>query len=142
MTYSEIIGIVGSSKVTEKQHFDFIEKLILKLPLDTIIVTGDADGVDMVVRLMCLTHGRQCSIIYSKTKYWQSYKKRNQIIAEYSDRIISIALPLNKTPCYHCNSNTHEKTAGCYTGKINGKYEVKILPPIENKIPTTDYLDC
>ena len=126
-----IVGIIGSSKADKKEHFDFIEKLIvelLKKQEDTLIVTGDANGVDLAVRLICLKNRLKHSVIYARFDSWAFYKMRNEIIANYCDRIISIALPLDKTPCYHCNSNTHDKTAGCYTGKLNGNYEVIIIP--------------
>ena len=49
------------------------------------------------------------------------------IIAKYCDKIYSLALPKTKTACYHCGRDDHEKTAGCWTGKKNGNYEVVIL---------------
>lgn len=133
MRIKEILGIVGSSKATDLEHYKFVENLINEIYDNTIIVTGDADGIDLCVRLVCQKYNLSHTVIYSKTKDWDGFKKRNEVIAKYCDRVISIALPLTKTPCYHCNSNTHEKTAGCYTGKINGNYEVKILPTITTK---------
>ena len=45
--------------------------------------------------------------------------------------IVSFALPFKTTKCYHCTNagrdDNHEKTAGCYTGKANGNYEVIIM---------------
>ena len=124
----QILAIVGSSKATEKYHYDFIENYISKLPEDVIIITGDADGVDLCVRLGCQKYSRSYSTIYSKEKTKESFKQRNQVIANYADRVISMALPKTKTSCYHCNRDSHERTGGCWTGKMNGNYQVIVLP--------------
>jgi len=127
----KIIGIVGSSKIpfnskSEKFIYDILHKL--KNKWETVIVTGDATGVDAITRTLCLKYNLQHSVIYSKLdKFEGGYKQRNKIIADYCDEIISIALPVSKTPCYHCNSETHERTGGCYTGKLNGNYKVLVM---------------
>lgn len=124
----EILGIVGSSKIDYEVGHRFITKLIHNLPENTVIVTGDAKGVDFIVRNVCLKLNRSHSIIYSKEKnFVNGYKKRNKVIAGYCDRIISIALPPTNTTCYHCNRKDHERTGGCFTGKINGNYEVMVV---------------
>jgi len=128
MTKTKIIGIVGSSKVTDDQCVDVIKDILQSYPNNTVFVTGDAFGIDFAVRKTCKIMKKTCSVIYSKTRYWDDgFKIRNEIIAKYCDKIISIALPFDKISCYHCNRDDHEKTAGCYTGKINGNYEVRIL---------------
>lgn len=124
----EIVGIVGSSQADFSTYLDQVKKIVLDIPLDSIIVTGDANGIDYLVRRICIINDRTHSIIYSKSSNFEDgYKKRNEIIASYADRIISIALPKSTKACYHCNRDDHEKTAGCYTGKLNGNYEVIIL---------------
>lgn len=125
----EIVGIVGSSKLGYDVGHSFITKLISSLPEDTVIVTGDALGVDLLVRNVCMELQRTHSTIFSKENNFKNgYKNRNKIIADYCDRVISIALPFSKIKCYHCvENNNHEKTGGCYTGKMNGNYEVMVF---------------
>lgn len=127
MMSREIIGIVGSSKAIGHSIFLEVENIICSLPDNCIVVTGDAKGIDFMVQCACLKHGQVVSVIYSKEIDKEAYRKRNQIIADYSDRIISIALPKTKTSCYHCNRNDHERTGGCWTGKMNGNYQVIVL---------------
>ncbi len=124
-----IIGIVGSSNMPINDDAEeFILKIIKEIPLYDVIVTGDASGVDFLVRTLCIENNRMCSPIYSKEQNFNNgYKKRNQIIADYCDKITSVALPVTKTPCYHCGRDDHERTGGCYTGKLNGNYEVRIF---------------
>ncbi len=129
----QVIGIVGSSKANYSQsNVDFIMNVINDYPKDTIFVTGDAIGIDNIVHTICEKLKRKITVIYSVINEWGNennggFKHRNIRIAKMCDKIISIALPLSKESCYHCNRDDHEKTAGCYTGRLNGNYEVKII---------------
>jgi hypothetical protein len=112
-----------------------ISNLIANLPLHIVIITGDADGVDEIVRDVCRSVGRDYSVIFSKEDNWKDgYEKRNRIIADYADKIFSVVLPLDKNnpePCYHCKligrDSNHTKTAGCWTGYKNKNYEVVVI---------------
>ena len=124
----KIVGIVGSSKATLFQCEKVIKEIILKEPIGTVFVTGDAQGVDHAVGIVVQEHNFRFTRIYSKGKGWdEGYKERNELIANYCDKIYSLALPYESKTCYHCGRDDHEKTAGCYTGKKNGNYEVMIL---------------
>lgn len=93
-----------------------------------VFCTGDAEGVDEAVWTVGQANHFQVTKIHSKGRGWEEgFKERNEIIAQYCDYIYSIAESPKKTFCYHCNKTDHEKTAGCWTGKKNGNYEVVIL---------------
>ena len=135
------LGIVGSSKA-DKSAYDQI-KLYIDMNTsiytgtsDTVVVSGgEPNGVDSIVRDAC----KQLGVAFKEFKPekigWEYFKKRNLQIAEYCDKIISFALPYGTTAgvpkCYHCTNagkdDNHEKTAGCYTGKACGEYEVIII---------------
>ena len=124
----KIVGIVGSSKATLEQCEQVIKRIMLHEPIGTVFVSGDAQGVDHAVEVVVQEHGFRFSKIFSKGKGWdEGYKERNELIAKYCDKIYSLALPHSLKSCYHCGRDDHEKTAGCYTGKKNGNYEVIIL---------------
>ena len=119
------VGIVGSSKFPNTAHsVRFIKDIIDKYPPDTIFVSGGAKGVDSVAIDVCRLSGYNTTVFKPKGHSWTAFKERNLIIARYCDEVISIALPLDKTPCYHCNSKRHDKTAGCYTLKYAKKGKV------------------
>ena len=121
------IGIVGSSKIKENDVLIFVKNILNKFTKNTVIITGGAKGVDTAVKQCCDELGYICKEIFPKSNNWEGFKERNLQIAKESDHVISIALPYSKQFCYHCNSKTHEKTAGCYTGKHCKSYEVMIF---------------
>jgi hypothetical protein len=124
---SKHIGIVGSSKVYYKLAISLITDIVKSYPQDTIFISGGALGVDKATRIVCEQLGREFIEYLPSSRSWEGFKTRNLLIARNSDHIISIALPLKTTPCYHCGNSTHEKTAGCWTGKKCKSYEVRIL---------------
>ena len=96
---------------------------------------GDDAEIDSTARSVC----KKFEVDFKEFKPdgigWDANKKRNLQIANYCDKVISFALPFGTTvgvpKCFHCEKagkdNNHEKTAGCYTGKACGAYEVVIL---------------
>lgn len=121
------IGIVGSSKAQDSISVPVIVEIMKKYPEDTVFVSGGANGIDCGVRVACEILERELIEHLPKTEDWKEYKKRNELIADECDKIYSIALPKTSIACYHCGRGDHEKTAGCWTGKKNGNYEVVIL---------------
>ena len=130
-----IVGIVGSSKAVESQCLPYVKALIDNLPDNTIFATGDAVGVDSWVATYARIKKRPLTQFFSKNAQWEpdGYKERNMAIANYCDKIFSLALPLNnEVPCYHCAGVSaqvidHQKTAGCWTGLQNGNYKVVVM---------------
>jgi hypothetical protein len=127
------IGIVGSSKVGNDNLANaVISEYLEKLDPETdTVVSGAGKGVDTIVARLCQELKFKL-IEFKPTAYnWDEFKKRNLQIAKESDRVVSFALPFKTTKCYHCansgKDNNHEKTAGCFTGKANGNYEVIIM---------------
>ncbi len=126
-----IVGIVGSSKAGEDcvgSLNDYLAKL--NSATDTIC-SGGGKGVDTIVARLAKAKGFNV-IEFKPTAYnWEGFKKRNLQIAEKSDRVVSFAYPFKTTKCYHCanagKDDNHEKTAGCYTGKACGNYEVVLI---------------
>ena len=129
------LGIVGSSK-SGVRGYEQIKNIILEHKLQaTTIYSGGGTGIDTNVKKAC-TELNVPIIEFKPERYgWEEFKKRNLQIAEACDKVISFALPFGTTAgvpkCYHCanagKDDNHEKTAGCYTGKACGNYEVVII---------------
>ena len=133
--------MVGASKLTDVNRTIFIARQAIHQelqkfdPKDTVIVSGGGKGVDTIVAQIATELGFPVTEFKATGYGWGEYKKRNLQIADKSDRVISFALPYGSTKgvpkCYHCENakrdDNHEKTAGCWTGKENGNYEVIII---------------
>ena len=140
----QFIGIVASSTAEKPEaNQDNVAKAVHDIlsqynKSDTTIVSGVGEGVDRIaIDVAKLEEFR--TVEYPPTsKNWEEYKKRNLQIAEECDKVYSIALALGTSKgwrknvqCYHCKNagkaTMHEKTAGCYTGKANGNYDVIVV---------------
>lgn len=133
------IGIVGSSHAGENNVAALSEHLAKLNPETDTVVSGAGKGVDTMIARLAKAKGFKViefppdkqSKEWLAGDYWAEFKKRNLQIAKESDRVVSFALPFKTTKCYHCansgKDNNHEKTAGCFTGKANGNYEVIIM---------------
>ena len=128
------IGLVGSSHAGENNVGALSEYLAKLNPETDTVVSGAGKGVDTIIARLARAKGFNV-IEFKPTAYsWEGvggFMERNLQIAKESDRVVSFALPFKTTKCYHCanagKDNNHEKTAGCYTGKANGNYEVIII---------------
>lgn len=114
------IAIVGSSKA--KYSYTFVRNTIIKLVEEfgnIEIVSGESTGIDQDAKNTANVLKLPYKPFPPKSWTSQDLLARNREIAQYADLVISIALPLVRTPCYHCELNApeHEKTAGCYTAK-------------------------
>lgn len=126
-----IVGIVGSEavKFTDKgrANAELLIVDILTAPDVTEIVSGKCHlgGID----IWAAEFGEAMSLIVTEyppeAQSWWAYKKRNLQIAERSDTVHCITvdrLPDNYTGmkfglCYHCGTNNHVKSGGCWTMK-------------------------
>tara|TARA_B100000929_G_C15413295_1_gene388751 strand:- start:536 stop:934 length:399 start_codon:yes stop_codon:yes gene_type:complete len=130
-----IIGLVGSSKAGSECVNKILEFIMSQDIQSVEFVSGGGKGVDTYAKSVCEKLGVNFKEFKPDRFSWEEFKKRNLQIANYCDKVISFALPFGTTAnvpkCYHCanagRDDNHEKTAGCYTGKACGKYEVIII---------------
>jgi hypothetical protein len=131
-----IAGIVGS----EAAKFTILtEALAKKAILEILIkpeVTGLSSGachlggIDIWAEEICDTLGKPKYIFAPKTFDWSTgFKPRNMQIGDKSDIVYCITvdkLPSSYTgmrfpQCYHCKTDTHVKSGGCWTAKYAQK---------------------
>jgi len=115
------IGIVGSSRLDESERFRArmqIALIINGLEKHDEVITGDAEGVDELVRsfasdVNCMT------VVKALSHSWSGhhgFKERNIKIGQMSDFIYSIATKqIHDRRCYHCDEQNHDRTGGCWT---------------------------
>jgi len=121
------VAIVGTSvNFTENEERDvpqFIAMILSKYQTsDTIIISGDAKGVDSIALEVAKGLGFKTDLYKTEINEWMpshgkiGYKKRNLQIANDCDELHCISVPVHKTKCYHHDEpQEHEKTAGCWT---------------------------
>ena len=127
------VGIVGSGRdkftvIGEERAIAEIEKIILAYP-NAVVVSGHSimHGVDIWTEETALKHNRKTDIKAPRQESWYGeygYRNRNIDIAR-SDIVFVIVA--DKYPegyrgmrfkgCYHCRTDTHVKSGGCWTGK-------------------------
>jgi len=124
-----IIGIVGSeaakfTEATETAARELIRNLIRNA---TKVVSGKCHlgGIDIWAIEEAKGAGIGWEEFSPSNLNWEFYKKRNMQIADYSDRVVCITV--DKLPasyngmkfdyCYHCKTDTHIKSGGCWTVK-------------------------
>jgi hypothetical protein len=126
-----IVGIVGSEsiKFTAKGRAD-AEQMIVEIlcePSVTEVVSGKCHlgGIDIWAAEIGQALGLTVTEFPPEVQSWWAYKKRNLRIAEHSDIVHCITvdrLPESYTGmrfnlCYHCGTNGHVKSGGCWTMK-------------------------
>lgn len=132
------LAIVGASNLSDNQENDARKTIIFiireyqkELEFTTSLghidhlelVTGDAKGIDAIVRDMAEEQNIPCRVFTSKVKQWEGdllhdgFKERNLRIVAYCDNLVCFASQLRNTPCYHCGTSEHERTGGCWTMK-------------------------
>jgi hypothetical protein len=142
-----IVGIVGSeeAKFTPlgKQRARLLISSILANPKVTEVVSGGCHlgGIDIWAAEMGHALGLEVTEFKPKSLSWSGgYADRNLQIAERSDIVYCITvdrLPedysgMRFEKCYHCRTNTHVKSGGCWTmkqarraGKIGKLYVIQ-----------------
>lgn len=130
MSYFDSIGIVGSEGAkftpeTEAIARDRIRQAIR--PYITVVSGGcHLGGIDIWAIDEAVKMGKEIKEFLPKQKSWYYYKQRNIKIAENSKIVICITVA--KLPegykakgfehyCYHCKTNEHIKSGGCWTVK-------------------------
>ncbi len=114
------LAIVGTTtKMTNyEQHVmkQEITIVLKKYPMDTIIITGSAKGVDTIALEIAKDIGFITQEYKPEKEQWEFYKKRNLQIANTCDELYCFSVGVKKVKCYHHNPpQNHEKTAGCWT---------------------------
>jgi len=118
------IAIVGTSRLDSddtSNALSAIEKILDENKSNINgIITGDASGIDELVRVF-LGDDYDVTVCKAKDKKWEGnngFKQRNISIAELADKVYSIATKKIKDKrCYHCNEQNHDRTGGCWTKK-------------------------
>jgi hypothetical protein len=138
-----IIGIVGS----EGAKFTFSGKTrayqilldIIDKPSVEEVVSGKCHlgGIDIWAIEIAKSCGKAITEFAPEHLSWEFYKKRNLLITRKSDVLHCITV--DKLPddfkgmrhsfCYHCKTDTHVKSGGCWTMK---QAKVGILHIVKN----------
>ena len=140
------IGIVGSSHAAAEFFVPYVRNIIKPfVGLDGFsIISGGAKGADKAAEIVAEELGIPIKVNlpdYQKYPRWiDAFRARNKLIAENSTEIFSLALPYKTKSCYHCeHANkdplSHERTGGCWTGSMKGKWNVIVCNP-KNIIPS------
>ena len=113
------VAIVGTTaKLTEKEEQVMRQEITIilkKYPLDAIIISGGAKGVDALSLEIAKKLGFKTQEYSPEKNEWKYYKKRNLQIANDCDELYCFSVSVRKTKCYHHNPiQNHEKTAGCW----------------------------
>ena len=137
MVMKYIIGIVGSSHASAEFFVPYVRSIVK--PFIGIngfsIVSGGAKGADSAAKIVAEELGipiKEYLPDYKKYPNWlDAFRARNQLIAQTSTEVWSLTLPYKSSQCVHCkragkDSLSHEKTGGCWTGSMKGKWEVLV----------------
>jgi hypothetical protein len=127
-----ILGIVGSEAAKFTPKTEALAKAMIKAAIcasgATTVVSGECHlgGIDTWSKEIALEFGLKYIGCPPAFKTWQSFKRRNIEIAERSDRVVCITIrtlpPEFKAGgwehyCYHCKTDQHIKSGGCWTVK-------------------------
>lgn len=126
------LGVVGVEEAkltpaTRKKAIQTVKDLV-KAHGATCIVSGECHlgGVDIIARDVAQELGLEYEGYPPKTHNWSNgYRPRNLQIAQESDAVVCITvkeLPTSYSGmrlnlCYHCGTNDHVKSGGCWTTK-------------------------
>lgn len=123
------IGIVGHESAKFTVETEAAARAIIRgllAPVDSVLVSGHCPigGIDIWAEEEALTLGREMIIFPPAKPQWEGgYKQRNLQIAAKSDIVHCIVvktLPetykgMRFTFCYHCKTDSHIKSGGCWT---------------------------
>jgi len=134
------IGIVGheAKKFTPETEAKAREIIRSLLSPGDILVSGGCHlgGIDIWAEEIADEMGLEKDIYYPAIQRWQGgYKQRNLKITYYSDIVHCIVVaeyPKNYVGrrfdwCYHCDTDTHIKSGGCWTAKRARKAKWHII---------------
>ena len=122
------IAIVGSSHLSEGEEYtarQFSGRILNEAIKDCapdmlggelILVSGGAKGVDSIAEEVAKQLRIKTIIHKPLTKFWENgYKPRNIKIAQDCDILYCFPTAFKTTACYHCKTDKHEVTGGCWT---------------------------
>ena len=115
-----IVGTTANLTANEYRVLKHEIAIVLKhYPLDTVIISGGAKGVDSMSLEIAKELGFKTEEYKPEKNEWKYYKKRNLQLAEECDELYCFSVSVRKTKCYHHNPiQNHEKTAGCWTSNM------------------------
>lgn len=128
-----IIGIVGSEEIKftalgRTRAFEKLAEIIDDIDVIKVVSGGcHLGGIDKWAIQVASEMGKEIEEYLPKKLEWEGgYKQRNQEIAMASDKIY--CLTVDKLPeeytgmrfeyCYHCHTDSHIKSGGCWTMKF------------------------
>ena len=122
------VGIVGHEAAKFTRHTEERARSIIRSILrpGDVVISGHCHlgGVDIWAEEEAASLGLQTLIFPPKRHSWfEGYRPRNILIAQHSDIvhcIVVAVLPpayqgMHFASCYHCHTNTHIKSGGCWT---------------------------
>ncbi len=110
------VAIVGTTANLSQKQENEIHEFLKNIPLDRIIISGGAKGVDTIALKVAKGLGFHTETYMPEKNEWTYYKKRNLQIAKDCDALYCFSVRVRKTKCYHHDTpQDHEKTAGCWT---------------------------
>jgi hypothetical protein len=125
-----ILGIVGSEAAKFTPETEALAKAEIRILLASAdgACSGECHlgGIDIWTHEIADNLGIPFIPCPPKTRNWDGYKKRNIKIAEISNRVACITvatLPPGfkeggwERYCYHCGTDSHIKSGGCWTVK-------------------------
>lgn len=128
-----ILGIVGSEAAKFTSETEEIARLQIRAqfemyPYIEYVISGACHlgGIDIWAIDEAKKKGLKILEFPPKKLQWEGgYKQRNIKIAELSDKVVCITLKqlpgsykgMRFSKCYHCNTNSHVKSGGCWTMK-------------------------
>ena len=126
-----IIGIVGSEKakfssIGEEKALQLLRDIISQPEVSEVVSGGcHLGGIDIWAIQIAKELGVKTTEFIPEHLSWEFYKKRNLLIARRSDVVHCITV--DRLPdsfkgmkfdfCYHCKTDTHIKSGGCWTMK-------------------------
>ena len=135
------IGIVGAEAAKFTPAGEVAARVLIRsliTPTD-IVVTGGCHlgGVDIWAVEEAERIGAGTEVYAPEAHSWEYYKARNILIARNSEHVVCIAVdrlpPTFQFPpsmkgfdgyCYHCKTDKHIKSGGCWTTKYAKKIGV------------------
>jgi hypothetical protein len=125
------VGIVGHERSKFTLEAEAEARLVIRQllePEDSVLVSGGCHlgGVDLWAEEEAKAMGRAATIHRPVKRAWEGgYKDRNLLIARDSDEVHVIVV--DRLPesyvgmrfglCYHCKTEGHVKSGGCWTAK-------------------------
>lgn len=123
------IGIVGSEAAKFTPATEALARQTIRdlLTPGDIVVSGGCHLGGIDIWAVEEAHAAGCGTVefLPVTRTWSGYKARNKQIAQSSDVVYCLTvaeLPptyhgMTFSRCYHCNTDTHVKSGGCWTVK-------------------------